>query len=165
MIKSRKNQLTSKVGEYLVCAELCRRRLISTTFTGNIPDIDILTINDHLQLKPIQVKTIASGQWQYRSAEEFLSIQISGNIQTIKGRTPLENPDLIWVFVFLKGEYSQDEFYICRMKEVQDIIERKYTKFLKDKGGKRPKNPASTHGVVSRDDLKAYKDKWETIIK
>ena len=42
MRSGRKNLLTKQIGEYLVAAELGRQGLIATTFTGNVPDFDIL---------------------------------------------------------------------------------------------------------------------------
>lgn len=163
MATGRNTQLTKQVGEYLVSAELCRRGLISTTFTGNVPFFDIIAINERLQAIPIQVKTITKGSWQF-DARKFLKISItSGNgIQTVEGKTKLENRDLIYVFVRLKGQ-NQDEFYICKNKALQQIIHRKYTQWLSKKGGKRPKNPNSTHCAVSPEDLKNYKDRWELI--
>jgi hypothetical protein len=38
----RSNKLVGQTGEYLVAAELSRRGLIATTFTGNVPDYDII---------------------------------------------------------------------------------------------------------------------------
>ena len=38
----RNRQRTKQVGEYLVASELCRRDLIATTFTGNVPNYDIV---------------------------------------------------------------------------------------------------------------------------
>lgn len=46
MSEGRQNQLTKQVGEYLACAELCRRGYITTSFTGNVPDFDVLVVND-----------------------------------------------------------------------------------------------------------------------
>lgn len=110
MATGRNMQLTKQIGEYLVSAELCRRGLISTTFTGNVPGFDIIAINEKLKTIPIQVKTIASGSWQF-DAKTFIEISISNETQTIKGKTILPNPDLICVFVRLKGQ-NEDEFYI-----------------------------------------------------
>lgn len=153
--------LTKQVGEYLVSAELCRRGLIPTTFTGSIPDFDILAINEDLQTVGIQVKTIRGGSWQF-DAKKFLKISISQDTQTVEGKADLANPNLICVFVRLMS-HSRDEFYICTMREVQDIIYRNYTKWLSVKEGKRPKNPNSTHCSVYPYDLKNYKDSWETV--
>ena len=163
MATGRSMQLTKQIGEYLVCAELCRRGLISTTFTGNVPIFDVIAINEKLETIPIQLKTIAGGSWQF-DAKTFLEISISNGTQTVKEKTSLPNPDLIYVFVRLRGQ-NQDEFYICGMTDLQDIIYRNYTGWLAKKKGKRPRNPKSTHCAVSPDDLKHYKNKWEMIAK
>lgn len=57
MTKGRENQLTKQVGEYLVSAELCRRGFVATTFTGNIPEFDMLAVNGSNETIPLQVKT------------------------------------------------------------------------------------------------------------
>jgi hypothetical protein len=44
MRSGRNNLLTKQIGEYLVAAELGRKGLIAATFTGNVPDFDILVI-------------------------------------------------------------------------------------------------------------------------
>ena len=49
MATGRDIQLTKMIGEYLVCAELCRRGLLATTFTGNVPEFDILATDKELQ--------------------------------------------------------------------------------------------------------------------
>ena len=38
------NQLTKQRGEYLVAAELARRGLLVATFSGNVPDFDLLVL-------------------------------------------------------------------------------------------------------------------------
>ncbi len=38
----RDKYVVKQVGEYLVCAELGRRGYIATSFTGNVPEFDIL---------------------------------------------------------------------------------------------------------------------------
>ena len=42
MATGRSNKLVGQTGEYLVAAELSRRGLIATTFTGNVPHYDII---------------------------------------------------------------------------------------------------------------------------
>ncbi len=44
MATGRSNYLTKQAGEYLVAAELSRRGYIATTFTGNLPDYDIIAL-------------------------------------------------------------------------------------------------------------------------
>lgn len=46
MQSGRQNQLTKQTGEYLVCAELCRRGYIASSFTGNVPEYDVIAINN-----------------------------------------------------------------------------------------------------------------------
>jgi hypothetical protein len=116
-----------------------------------------------LETIPIQVKTITKGSWQF-DAKTFLQISISNGTQTVKGRISLPNPDLICIFVRLR-EQNQDEFYICRVRDLQEIIYGNYTKWLGKKKGKRPRNPISNHCAVSPDDLKDYEHKWETKAK
>jgi len=54
MATGREIQLTQHRGEYLVAAELCRLGYLATTFTGNVPDIDIIAVNDKLKAKPLR---------------------------------------------------------------------------------------------------------------
>ena len=35
-------KFTGQIGEYLVVAELGRRTIIATPFSGNVPDIDVI---------------------------------------------------------------------------------------------------------------------------
>lgn len=51
MATSREMQPIKQVGEYLVAAKLCRRGFIATTFTGNIPEFDLLAIDDDYRLR------------------------------------------------------------------------------------------------------------------
>jgi len=162
MATGRSIQLAKQTGEYLVSAELCRRGLISTTFTGNVPEFDILAINEKLQAIPIQVKTITGGTWQF-NADTFLDIKKTSNdIQMVKGKRKISNSELICIFVRLRDQ-NLDEFYIFRKKTLQDIIYNNYTKYLSSKNGKRPKNPKSTHCAIKTDDLKDFRDNWDLI--
>ena len=42
MATGRSNQLTKQLGEYLVACELARRGFVVATFSGNIPDFDLI---------------------------------------------------------------------------------------------------------------------------
>ncbi len=64
MATGREMQLTKQVGEYLACAELCRRGFIATPFAGNVPEFDILAISGKYETKPIQVKEGRGVSWQ-----------------------------------------------------------------------------------------------------
>jgi len=49
MATGRNMQLTKMLGEYLVCAELCRRESLAATFTENVPEFDIFAAYKRLE--------------------------------------------------------------------------------------------------------------------
>jgi hypothetical protein len=162
MASGRKNQLTKQIGEYLVAAELCRRGLIATTFTGNVPDFDIIATNEAFETIPIQVKTIRDGSWQL-DANKFIIIEINDGVQRIIDKTRLSNPDLICIFVRLISQ-GDDEFYIFRLRDLQEIIFDGHSQYLEKHGGRRPKNPNSTHTGVNPKFLERFRDNWDIIM-
>ena len=46
MATGRENQLTKQIEESLVVSELGRHGFIATSFTGNVPNIDILAMEE-----------------------------------------------------------------------------------------------------------------------
>ncbi len=42
MMKGLSNKLAGQIGEFLVCAELGKRGIIATSFTGNVPEFDLI---------------------------------------------------------------------------------------------------------------------------
>ena len=159
MATGRENQLTKQIGEYLVCAELCRRKFIATTFTGNVPDFDILAITEKYETKPIQVKAIKSNSWQF-DAGKFLDISISSDgIQTIKGKKKSKNPDLICIFIKLISQ-GKDKFYIFKWADLQNMIYKNHSGCLKKHNGKRPRSPKSTHTAIFTASLSKYENNW-----
>ncbi|MGB8991946.1 MAG: hypothetical protein WCD80_07825 [Desulfobaccales bacterium] len=163
MASGRKNQLTKQIGEYLVAAELCRRGLIATTFTGNVPDFDIIATNEAFQTIPIQVKTIRHSYWQL-DAKKFITIDIDNGAQRVFDKISLSNPDLICIFVRLTSQ-GDDEFYIFRLRDLQEIIFEDYSQYLEKVKGKRPRNENSTHIGISPRLLERFKDNWDLITK
>jgi len=96
MAPGRSTQLIKQAGEYLVAAELCRRGFVATTFTGNVPEFDILGITEQSEKTiTIQVKTIKKGDWQF-DASKFLEISQSGDIQTVRRKTEPPNSNLMY---------------------------------------------------------------------
>ena len=58
---------------------------VRSPFTGNVPEFDILAVNDKYKTTPIQVKAIRGGDWQHNAAR-FLDISITPDgVQKIKG--------------------------------------------------------------------------------
>jgi len=155
MATGRERQLTKQIGEYLVSAELYRLGFVATTFTGS----NAVAINDKHETKPIQVKTIRGGNWQFNNVRRFLDISISNNgIQTIIGKKDIPNPNLICIFVKLISQ-GKDEFYVISSKDLQEIIFKGHREWFEKHGGRRPRNPKSMHTAVSPEDLSKYRDK------
>ena len=157
-----KKPLTKQIGEYLVAAELCRRGLIATTFTGNVPDFDIIATNDNFETIPIQVKTIWKGGWQL-DAKKFIIIGIDNGVQRVIDKISLSNHDLVCIFVRLASQ-GDDEFYIFRLKDLQEIIFEDYSQYLAKHNGMRPKNDNSTHVGINLRLLERFKDNWGIIL-
>ena len=66
MATGRSNKLVGQTGEYLVAAELSRRGLIATTFTGNVPHYDIIASNEFGMHVSVQVKASRGASWAIR---------------------------------------------------------------------------------------------------
>lgn len=164
MATGRDMQITQHQGEYLVAAELCKRGFLATTFTGNVPDIDIIAVDKKLHTMPVQVKAIRSGSWQF-NARKFFEVECDPKKKTqqIK-KCPLKYPDLSYVLVDLSNDEAP-EFFILDMRKLRDIIFRRYSKNLEKHNGCRPNAPESTHTIVTHDALKKYKDNWDSIFE
>lgn len=103
------NKLAGQIGEFLTCAELGRRGLAATTFTGNVPEYDLIVCDDRLHTIPIQVKTTRSESWPSR-ANYWLTIEFdeSTGQQVNLGPQEIQNPDLIFVCVALGQDRQSD---------------------------------------------------------
>lgn len=161
MASGRQNQLAKQVGEYLIASELCRRDLIATTFTGNVPHYDIIASNFEGRHLAIQVKTIRRGHWQL-DIRNYADVQLNNGKQKIgkSCQSPIRN--LIVIFLLLK-EYGSDEFYIMKWSDVQSNLVKRYKQYLDDHEGRRPKNANSFHTVIGIKEISSFKDKWDII--
>lgn len=152
-------QLTKQIGEYLACAEICRRGYIATSFTGNVPEFDILAADKYGNTVSAQVKTIKSGSWQL-DAGKFLDIELeNGKKQIIKGKKKVPNSHIIYIFIKLIKQ-GEDEFYIIKLLDLQDIIYKHHSSYLKKHSGIRPKNPKSKHIGIKESELINHKGNW-----
>lgn len=151
-------------GEYLVASELCRRDIVATTFSRNMPGFDILAFNNKKnKVFKIQVKTVQTGEWQLNAKHYLIFNQelFDIGIQQIVGITNNHPADY---FVFVRqstGGYGTDHFYILSTKKLQQIIKNNYSAFLQRNNGQRPRNPKTTHIALKDTDLVAYKDNWD----
>ena len=129
MKKGLNNKLVGQIGEYLVCAKLGKRGYIATSFTGNVPEFDLIVVNEGLNVIPIQVKTSRSNNWQTR-ANLWINIEIDevNKKQIDHGDAVISNPDLIYVCVALgdSKKIEKDRFFILRKKDVQTICVKRY---------------------------------------
>jgi len=91
MPSGRSNQLTKQIGEYLVACELARRGFIVATFSGNVPDYDLIVTDPRGSSCPVQVKTIRGGSWQF-SIDRFANVNFEGKRQLIGAPKPLPVP-------------------------------------------------------------------------
>ncbi|HSY29679.1 MAG TPA: hypothetical protein VK832_19365, partial [Burkholderiaceae bacterium] len=83
MATGRSNKLVGQTGEYLVAAELSRRGYIATTFTGNLPDYDIIASNEKGKHVSVQVKASRSSSWQFGDISRYCEISFKGKCQVV----------------------------------------------------------------------------------
>ena len=163
MSTGRSMQLTRMTGEYLACAELCRRGFLATTFTGNVPEFDILAATRDFRSLFVEVKANASGDWML-DAEKFLDIEYNPKtrVQTIKGKLNLKDSKVIYVFVKVVGQ-GKDKFHILPVQDLQEIIFQDYSAYLKKHNGVRPKNPETMNTAILLKQLAGYRDNWQLL--
>lgn len=148
-------KLTGQIGEHLVTAELGRRGIVATPFSGNVPDIDILAhangITGH-----IQVKAINKDSWQF-DVRKFLEVELSDKGQIVRGVNAVLDRKIICVFVSLGEKLGDDKFYVFRQGWLQDYFLEHY------KARKPPKNINSFHCAIWVNDMTPHLDKWQVI--
>lgn len=162
-MKNFSTQLSGQIGENIVVAELGRREIVATTFSGNVPDIDVLAYRNNKSI-PIQIKALRSGSLSVQG-QHYLNIEFEGNKQIVKGKNKGIDRNLIFVIVKIGQSLGEDVFYICKQGLIQDLVYKEYKSYLDKKGGVRPRNPKSTHCSYYEKDLLDYKDNWALIEK
>ena len=162
MASGRSNQLIKQIGEYLVACELARQGFLVATFSGNVPDFDLIVTDSKGASCPIQVKASKGGTWQF-FIDKFVNITFDGNKQIIGKKKPLSVPQLVCVFVIAAEKYGEDQFFVLEWSKVQDILIKNHERWLNAHGGIRPRKPDSMHCTLDKADLQKYKDNWEII--
>lgn len=162
MATGRSNYLTKQTGEYLVAAELSRRELIATTFTGNVPHYDIVAVDEKGGHALVQVKAISGGSWQL-NAGQFAIVEFEGDRQIVRGPRPEPCPGLVCVLVQVVKPDSpeRDRFFVVPWTTLADLVTSNHRNFLARHGGVRPKRPDSLHTVVARKEVEAWENRWE----
>lgn len=136
MATGRSNKLVGQTGEYLVAAELSRRGLIATTFTGNVPHYDIIASNERGQHISVQVKASRSSSWQFGDIRCFCDISFKGKRQLVgkPNRPPVSR--LIVVFVKIDPNGS-DGFFILPWQRLRDLVVKGHKAYLARHNGMR----------------------------
>jgi hypothetical protein len=170
MVTGQQKQLIKQVGEYLVAAELCRRELIATSFTGNVPVFDIIAITNDEKMKTIQVKTTTTNSGWNLEGTKFLDFEHPvDNKQHIKGFRILSYSDTIFCFVILRSFGKEmtlsehDEFYLVPVKELQAIVRSAYERHLKKMNFVRKND--SHHVKLKPSDISRFKNNWDCLLK
>jgi len=157
MATGRSNQITKQIGEYLVASELGRIGLVAATFSGNVPDYDIIATDSEFHSVPVQVKTANGTSWQF-DIRRFVDVRLVGKKQVV-GR-PVALPDnIVCVFVAL-SRYGDDRFYVLSLKTLQELLVKGHRNYLERHGGVRPKKFDSFHGAIKEEKLAPFKDAW-----
>ena len=161
MASGRSNKIVGQTGEYLVAAELGRRGLIATTFTGNVPHYDIIASDEKGKHVSVQVKAGRGTSWQL-NISHYCEITFQENKQIVGRATECPVQDLVVVFVRIAQD-GNDKFYILRWPILRDILKRNHKKYLARHNGTRPKSWKSVHTAIYEKHLAPFQNKWETI--
>jgi hypothetical protein len=164
MATGRSNKLVGQTGEYLVAAELSRRGLIATTFTGNVPHYDIIASDEDGRHVSIQVKASRSPSWQFGNITQYCDITFDGKRQVVGKAKSCPVLRLIVAFVKIE-EDGNDRFYILPWKRLCELLINHHKQFLAKHDGIRPKKWNSLHCAIAQTALQPYQDKWDTIEK
>jgi hypothetical protein len=158
----RNNKLVGQAGEYLVAAELSRRGLIATTFTGNVPYYDIIASDEEGRHVSVQVKASRHPSWQFGELTKFCDITFNGKYQIVGRpiRCPVQRLVVVFVLIDIHGA---DRFYILTWRRLRDLIVKEHKAYLGRHGGKRAQKWDSLHCAIPEKTLRPYKDKWSII--
>ncbi len=158
MATGRNNQITKQIGEYLVASALGRIGLVAATFSGNVPEYDIIATDSEFRSIPVQVKASNGSSWQF-DTRRYVDIKLVGKTQVLGSPVPLPG-EIICVFVALSRQYGDDRFYVLSLKALQDLLITHCRNYLKKHGGVRPKKFDSFHGAIKEEHLAPFKDAW-----
>ncbi|MFU1519959.1 hypothetical protein ACM25P_15970 [Vreelandella alkaliphila] len=166
MSKGLSNKLAGQVGEFLVCAELGRRGLIATSFTGSVPEFDLIVADESLKTLPVQVKTSRGHSWP-TTASRWIDVTIDEKEkkQIDHGDSDISHPDLIYVCVLLAAPESEqaDRYFIMLKRHLQVICAKNYRAWMSKHNWKRPKNFRSLDNRYYVTDLEPFEDNWALI--
>jgi hypothetical protein len=164
MATGRSNKLVGQTGEYLVAAELSRRGLIATTFTGNVPHYDIIASDEAGRHVSVQVKASRGPSWQFGNIANYCEISFDRKRQLVGELKSCPVDRLVVAFVKIE-EDGNDRFYVLTWQDLQNLLVEGHKAFLARHKGIRPHRWNSLHSAITEDKLRPYQDKWDTVAK
>ena len=162
MATGRSNKLVGQTGEYLVAAELSRRGMIATTFTGNVPHYDIIASDATGRHVSVQVKASRGGSWQFGDIRQYCDITFEGQRQVVGRPKTCPVRRLVVVFVSI-AEDRNDRFYILTWQRLRGLLIRDRVAYLQKHDGVRPKQWDSMHSAIMEKSLLPFRDQWMTV--
>ncbi len=162
MATGRSNKLVGQTGEYLVAAELSRRGLIATTFTGNVPHYDIIASDEHGKHVSVQVKASRGPSWVFGDVTRFCEITFKGKRQVVGRPQPCAVRCLVVVFVWI-GVNRADQYYVLTWRTLRGMVVRGHRAYLAKRDGLRAKTWDSFHSGISEKALRPYRDRWDIV--
>ncbi len=160
----RSNKLVGQTGEYLVAAELSRRGLIATTFTGNVPHYDIIATDEKGRHISVQVKAGRFASWHFGNITDFCDITFDNKRQIVGEPKACPVRRLVVVFVIIE-EDGNDRFHVLTWRRLRDLMIKGHRAFLQKHDGVRPQRWDSLHCAITEKTLRPYLNKWDTIEK
>ena len=164
MPSGRNNKVLGAAGEYLVAAELCRRDLIATTFTGNVPFYDIIASDEIGRHVAVQVKASSKGSWQVSDVTNYFEVTFNETRQIVGKPKPCPIKRLVMIFVVVDSE-GQDRFYILTWDKFRNILLKSHKQYLATHNGIRPKKWDSLHAAILEENLLPFRDNWKLIMQ
>ena len=149
------NQQVGRSGEYFVVAELNKRGAFAVTFAGNMPKIDLMACNqDQTRTVHIQVKSKRGGRSWHASS-------LAGN----PTKPPAASSAMteFWVFVDLGELDASPTYWIVPDWWVRNDIFTAHKAYLDKHGGRRARNPDSTHHAIEEWRLGQWKGRWDVL--
>jgi hypothetical protein len=162
MATGRSNKLVGQTGEYLIAAELSRRGLIATTFTGNVPHYDIIASDETGRHVSVQVKASRGASWQFGNITQYCDIRFDGKRQVVGKPKACPVNRLIVAFVRI-ADGGKDSFYILPWGTLRDLLVEHHREFIARHDGMRPRKWESLHCAIEEKVLKSHENRWDVI--
>lgn len=146
-------QQVGRAGELLVAAEIHRLGGYAVTFSGNMPNIDVLASNlDQSRIVTIQVKTKRSGTWRTDSRRALPENRI-------------QDPAGIryWVMVSLPAPPNPPAFFVMEESWVLDDIHQRASAYRKRYRSERGEERPSFHHAIAVNRIEEWCSRWDIL--